>query len=73
MCGKINVIYSSLIVHLHLKLREIRLSVMCGKLRFIVHGQRKEKERWAFDDRFFLFFKECHVCFQYKSNSTQAL
>ena len=26
---------------------------MCGKLSFIVHGQRKEKERWAFDDRFF--------------------
>ena len=50
-------IYSSLIVHLHLKWRETRLSVMCRKLSFIVHGQRKEKERGAFDDRFFFFLR----------------
>ena len=71
MCGKINVLYSLLIMHLHLIKREIRLSVMCGKVSFIVHGQRKEKERWVFE-RFF-FFKDYHVCFQYKSNSTEAL
>ena len=43
---------------------------MCGKASFIVHSQRKEKERWVFE-RF--FFKDYHVCFQYKSNSTEAL
>ena len=41
MCGKINMLYSLLIVHLYLKQREIRLCVMCGKVSFIFHGQRK--------------------------------
>ena len=48
MCGKINVIYSLLISHLHLKYPEIRLSVMCGKVSFIVHSQRKQKAKSIF-------------------------
>ena len=48
MCGKINVIYSLLISHLHLKYPEIRFCVMCGKVSFIVHSQRKQKTKSIF-------------------------